>query len=163
MSLQYIIDGYNLTNHRLFTTTNSGRKIKDSRIALLELIRVKRLCGSPRNSVTIVFDGYPDSESLEGFDTAMQVVFARQESADERIRRLVEKSGNPKNIRVVSDDKEIKFFVKAQGAKALSVEEFLGSDKKFIAAKEKEPLKPELTYTQTHKINQELKKLWRIS
>ena len=52
MSLQYVIDGYNLINHRLFIPTD--KRTKDSRIALLELIRIKKLCGSPANEVIVV-------------------------------------------------------------------------------------------------------------
>ena len=74
---------------------------------------------------------------------------------------MVEASGNPKNVIVVSDDKEIKFFTKAIGAKVVSVEEFMGSKEKLKQKKEQEDtLKLELTYSQMHKINQELRKIW---
>ena len=158
MSLQYVIDGYNLINHQLFIPAN--KRGKDSRIALLELIRIKKLCGSPANKVVVVFDGYPDTDSLEEFDSRIDVVFARDQTADERIKRIVENSVNPKNIKVVSDDKEIRFVVKSLGAIAVSIEDFLGRGKNSAPGGQEEPLKPELTYSQIHKINQELKKIW---
>lgn len=158
MSLQYVIDGYNLINHRLFEPAN--KKIKDSRIALLELINIEKLCGSPENKITVVFDGYPDTQAAKEFNSDMDVIFARQQTADERIKKIVEDSRNPKNIKVVSDDREIRFFVKSLGARVLSIEEFLNGGKNLANPQEKELLKPELTYSQIHKINQELRKIW---
>ena len=158
MSLQYVIDGYNLINHQLFIPAN--KRTKDSRIALLELIRLKKLCGSPANAVIVVFDGYPDTDSLKEFDNKIDVIFARCETADERIKKIVENFANPKNIRVVSDDKEIKFSVRAMGAGVLSVEEFIGHDRNLRKPQDAEVLKPELTYEAMHKINQELRKIW---
>jgi len=159
MSLQYIIDGYNLINHQLFTTRH--KKTKDSRIALLELIRLKKLAGSSKNKITVVFDGYSDIQVSKEFDTNnIDVIFSGDRTADERIKRIVEGSAIPKNIRVVSDDKEIKFFVKSCGAEVLSIEEFMKPDKDLLKPQEEESLKPELTYEQMHRINQELRKIW---
>ena len=154
MSLQYIIDGYNIINHPLFK--ENQKIIKDSRAALLKIIKTKRLCGSPRNKVIIVFDGYPQTDKLEDAIGDLEVIFSRNNSADEKIKKMVENCANPKNIIVVSDDKEIKFFIRTCGARPMSAEEFLAHPE----AKHKEPVKPELTFTQMHKINQELRKLW---
>jgi predicted RNA-binding protein with PIN domain len=166
MPLQYIIDGYNIINHPSFS--NLHKKIKDSRFALLEFIKHKRLCGSSKNSITVVFDGYP-KYTAEKTDTAgINVIFSRQDSADERIKRMVENSGDFKNIVVVSDDKEIRFFVKSVGAKAKGVEEFVNPANLAQARiKRKGRLKDEgdivgleLTFSQRHKINEELRKIW---
>ncbi len=87
------------------------------------------------------------------------VIFSRVESADERIKKLLELIPNPKNVVVVSDDKEIIFFAKSCGAKSQSVEGFLSFQDKERSARAGAPV-PEITYTQMHKINEELKKLW---
>ena len=158
MSLQFIIDGYNIIHHPCFRQL-IAKQIKSPKIQLIEFIRINKLCGSLKNKITAVFDGYSDlafSKEVEKVD--MGIIFSRKESADEEIKKMVEESDNPKNTVVVSDDKEIRFFVKSMGAKAMGVEE-------FIKGKEKSPrnnisLKPELTYTQMHKINQELKSIW---
>ncbi|MFH0913359.1 MAG: NYN domain-containing protein [Candidatus Omnitrophota bacterium] len=159
MSLMYIIDGYNLTSHTRFPRINNN---KDSRRALLTLIKTRRLAGSLRNKVTVVFDGYPglSSKDLGGF--GIDVIFSQKETADARIKRMVEAQGNPRNVVVVSDDKEIKFFIKAVGARSIGVEDFLYPDrhKQKPQENEKDLFKPELSYSQMDKINQELKTIW---
>lgn len=106
----------------------------------------------------MVFDGYPDSRYLN-HQTYIEVIFTREGSADERIRRIVEESNNAKNIVLVSDDKEIRLFAKSYGAKIQGIEEFISGKEKFQKNK-KDMLKPELTYSQMHKINQELRRIW---
>jgi predicted RNA-binding protein with PIN domain len=160
MSLQYIIDGYNIINHPLFRQ-RINKKIKDQRSALLELIRRERLTGSSKNSVTVVFDGYPGLRYGHGNDANanLRVIFSGEESADERIKKMVESSRNPRDTAVVSDDKEIKFFVRAYAAKCLSIEEFM-KPKKGSQKREEIVSEPGLSYSQRHAINQELKRLW---
>lgn len=158
MSLQFIIDGYNIIHHPI-VTRHTPKKVKDSRITLLDFIKTNRLCGSPKNKITVVFDGYSDlSGSREGLDV-INVVFSRKETADAKIKRMVEESGNPKNIVVVSDDKEIKFLVKSLGAQWVSVEEFI-SRKVKPKDKKEDLLESELTYSQINQINRELRKIW---
>jgi predicted RNA-binding protein with PIN domain len=158
MSLQYIIDGYNLIHHPLFNKY-TAKKSKDSRIALLDFIKINRLCGSPKNKITVIFDGYPDLSARNLDSDEINVIFSRSQTADERIKGIVEKSGNPKNVVVVSDDNEIRFMVKSIGAKVLSVEEFL-SRKEKLQARIETLAESKLTYSQMHKINQELRKIW---
>lgn len=163
--MEYVIDGYNVVHHPLFGQIK--RYHSDPRLTLVESLRIERLTGSQRNKIIVVFDGYPDS-SGGGYDESYaRIVFSRQHTADERIIEIVERSPNPKNTVVVSDDKEIRFFIKQAGAKALSVEEFLNPI--FVKLnragpggkkQESDPLGRELTYSQKHKINQELRKLW---
>ena len=158
MSLQYVIDGYNIIKHPLFIK-QLAKKIHDSRISLLDFIRVNRLCGSRNNKIIVVFDGYPDSRYLN-FDSEAEVIFSRKESADEKIKRMVAESGNVKNIVVVSDDREIKFMVKSLGARCLGIEEFVKSKEKSKAQRNDELISQELNYSQMYKINQELRKIW---
>jgi predicted RNA-binding protein with PIN domain len=165
MSLLYIIDGYNIISHTRFPRTN--KNTKDPRRALLGLIKTKRLAGSFRNKVIVVFDGYPNlSDPKE--ETDIDVVFSRKETADDRIKRIVETQGNPRNVVVVSDDKEIRVFIKAAGARSMGVEEFIqpvsqhGNDinRKKKLQEERALIKTELSYSQMDKINQELKAIW---
>jgi len=107
----------------------------------------------------VVFDGYPDTR-LDNLDKGnTMVIFSRRESADERIKKLIELIPNPKNVVVVSDDKEIKLFARGCKAQVASVEDFLNfqhkSPRNSTSFRE-----AELTYTQMHKINEELKKIW---
>lgn len=157
MSLIYIIDGYNITSHNKFIPPD--KKTRDPRQALLELIKTKKLCGSPNNKIVVVFDGYPDSSADKVDEYGIDIVFSRKETADTKIKRMVETHGNARNIAVVSDDKEIKFFIRALGARPVGVEEFICPQDK-PQARHKDIFKPELSYTETEKINRELKKIW---
>ena len=158
MPLQFIIDGYNIIHNVRFTPL---KKIKDQRLALLELIRSKRLSGSPKNKVAVVFDGYPHPGQPDYAAIGFAVIFAGEESADERIKRLADKAPDPKNTMVVSDDKEVVFYARAAGCRVLGVKEFLPDEKAAaLLSKKKELTKAELNYSQMHKINEELKKLW---
>jgi len=119
------------------------------------------LTGSPKNKVIVVFDGYPDAEEAAGVNTntAVGIIFSREMTADERIRRMVEHAGNRKNIVVVSDDKEIRFFVRASGAKPLCVKDFV-VDRKNSRKKEEDLWDAKLGFAQMHKINEELRQIW---
>lgn len=158
MSLQYIIDGYNVIKHPLFVRHATKRR-KSSQYAFLDFVRINRLCGSPKNKVIVVFDGYPDSDGERIERADIEAVFSKQESADERIKKIIEKSDNPKNFVVVSDDKEIKLFASYKGSRCLGVEEFIRPRIKQQCVSE-EVIKPELTYSQISKINKELKRIW---
>ncbi len=159
MSLHYVIDGYNLINHPAFL--RSVRKNKDQRAALASLIVTARLCGSPKNKITIVFDGYPPALETNKKFAGIDSIFSRDDSADERIKKIVERSSGPKNIIVVSDDKEIRFIVKSIGAHVLGIEEFmLPLEDTADKAGDIRALNKDLNYSQINSINQELKKKW---
>ncbi|MFA5089771.1 MAG: NYN domain-containing protein [Candidatus Omnitrophota bacterium] len=167
MSLEYIVDGYNVAKHALVAPYLSKNK-KDCRIALLDFIREMRLSGSPRNEVRVVFDGYPGEDGFLADITGIKAIFSKGESADEVIRRLAEGSGNPKRLVVVSDDKEVRFFARAAKAGILGVEEFVNRRKTGVTNKghprqrnsPKDLEKDELNYSQAERINEELKNIW---
>ncbi|MDD5729594.1 MAG: NYN domain-containing protein [Candidatus Omnitrophica bacterium] len=158
MSLQFVIDGYNVIKHAAF---NPASKNIDRKIALAEFISLNKLCGSRKNKVLIVFDGFPEMPANNrGYDN-IEFSFSGEKTADEVIKRLIEASGNPKNIIVVSDDREIRFFIRAAGACPLSVEEFVRYKKSAEkTAKQTASIKQDLTYSQMDKINKELRQLW---
>lgn len=114
----------------------------------------------------MVFDGYPPAEAAGLGEEGIEVIFSRKDSADERIKKIVESQANPKNIVVVSDDKEIKFFARASGSLAMAIEEFIPTarEKREKALKRaplrREDIKAELNYSQMEDINRELKGLW---
>ncbi len=157
MSLLYIIDAYNTINHITFTSIR--KKTKDPQRALLEFLKNRRLGKKSKNKITVVFDGYPQVSAQNLEEANINVVFSREETADARIKRLVESSKSPKNIVVVSDDREIIFFIKSIGARSIGVEEFINPEEK-VQRKKEDLIKPELNFSQISKINQELKALW---
>ncbi len=158
MSLLFVIDGYNILNHPGFNRKRNATSVSPAQ-AIQFLIREKRLTGSLKNKVILVFDGYPAQGEPAGGYSGINLIYSRKVSADEIIKQIVEESTNRGNIVVVSDDKEIKLTARFLRARHMGVEEFIGAKEK--APRREEPLsKPELNYSQAHKINEELKKLW---
>lgn len=157
MSLQYVIDGYNVIKHAAFSLP---KNINNDRFGLIFYLSSEGLCGSPKNKVTVVFDGYPQAEEFKGRDYGISVVFSRDVSADESIRKLLQESGNPKNMVVVSDDKEINFFTRLTGATVLRVEDFINARKKKRQTAKEDASLNKLGYSQMSEINKELRKIW---
>ncbi len=75
--------------------------------------------------VTIVFDGRSDVWGA-AVSSTVQVIFAQGQSADEKIIQIVEEATHNKNIVVVTDDRALKYAVRALGAKVSGVQVFLG-------------------------------------
>ncbi len=148
----------------------SRRKSPDACFALLDFIKFKKPCGSPKNKISVVFDGYPPANSRHSFDQAeINVIYSQEITADARIKAMLDICQNPKIVIVVSDDREIQFFAKSAGAKAAGVEEFIHSAKLDpdslrlkgnLKTLRDDLLKPELNYTQANQINKEFRKLW---
>jgi predicted RNA-binding protein with PIN domain len=157
MSLTYLVDGYNCTGNPAFASGH--KKSQDHRTALFDFIRARRLCGSAKNRLVVVFDGYPPPEGFRCAQENAEVVFSRNQTADERIARLVDASAQRRNLVVVSDDKQVKFQAKTAGAGYMAVEDFFRLKETRKAAR-RDDLKPEINCTQMHRINQELRDLW---
>lgn len=159
MSLHYILDGYNIIK---CTDALADDPLEQGRGKLIRIINEQRPQGSPRNDVTIVFDGKGDVWGAQSGGCA-KVVFTSGESADEYIKRAVEDSRDRANIVAVSNDKGITFYVRTLGAKTVGVEDFLsschypsnrkGTDRNH---KTRKVINPSLE----RKINQEFEKIW---
>lgn len=131
--------------------------------ALLDIIKTKRLCGSPRNEIIVVFDGFINEPQLGEYRNEMRVIFSYDETADDKIKQIIEQAKNKKNIIVVSDDREIADFAKIYGAKPLSGNEFLkpiNEDRNESMRTNSDSFKQQLNYSQIQAINEELKKKW---
>ncbi|MCM8797076.1 MAG: NYN domain-containing protein [Candidatus Omnitrophica bacterium] len=159
MSLQYIIDGYNIANHALISCPGNRKNIQPYSF-LASFIISKRLTGSSQNKVAIVFDGYP----IRGYSIPeaknLEIIFSRRITADEKIKQIVESLGNRHNLIVVSNDRQLQFAVKALGSRFISIEEFVGRQEEKRRQDAQEAIKPELNFTQIEQINRELRKLW---
>jgi predicted RNA-binding protein with PIN domain len=157
MSLHYVIDGYNVIRHASFVSKVSSSPAA----ALINCIRNKRLCGSLKNKVTLVFDGYPTISNPYQPAGDCEVLFSQDQNADDRIRYLVEHIDNPKIVIVVTDDRSVQFHAKAAGASILGVEEFMNAKEESAQRKrEREDRKPEISSVDAEKINREFRKLW---
>lgn len=87
-------------------------------------IEVYRPQGSIRNSVTIVFDGRPGMWQAPS-SISVKVIFTSGQSADDKIKEIVSEAHNKKQIIVVTDDREIKYYVRSLGAIVMTVADFL--------------------------------------
>jgi len=155
MSLHFIIDGYNLIKQ---TNLLKRANLEDSRAALIRFLTIERPQGSRNNKITVVFDG-KEGDFCHRPVSYIQVIFAQKQSADDKIKRLVEKSPNPKNVVVVTNDKEIRFFVRQLGAEVKTTEEFLLKSQQQ-KAKAKIDDKIDLSPSESARITEEMKKLW---
>ncbi|MCM8791967.1 MAG: NYN domain-containing protein [Candidatus Omnitrophica bacterium] len=156
MPLCYILDGYNIIKNSEF---NKVKTLKDQRYALIRMIQEKKPFGSKNSKITIVFDGKSDvlGHPLLSVQN-IEVIFTQNESADEWIKRRISKARSADQMVVVTDDKEILFFIRSYSAKAMKVEDFL----RKLKPKEipQEFTKPELSFSEINRINEELRKIW---
>jgi predicted RNA-binding protein with PIN domain len=132
-------------------------KLEDQRLHLIRFIEQFTPQGSPKNQVTIVFDGHPDI--FGGMSSlSAKVIFSHGESADDKIKTIVSESKNVRNIVVVSDDRDIQYAVRALGAKVSSVKGFL-SKGKSVYKDLPEPEK-DISKIDEAKITSELERIW---
>jgi predicted RNA-binding protein with PIN domain len=160
MSLQYIIDAYNIINHPQFRP--GARKSSNIQSLLVDFIRSNRLSGSRKNKVIIVFDGYPPYGEKMPEDETLTCLFSRMIEADEMIKKLVEESGQPRNIIVVSDDRAVQSAVRFLNARSSAVEEFICGKKSIRAldSVRREREESKISYSKMEEINAELRKKW---
>jgi len=144
-----------LIKHRNFAPSAN---IRDPRFALIQFLRAEKPCGSAKNKVTIIFDGYSSETNLRGLE--FEVIFSCETSADERIKRIVESEHSPRNLIIVSDDRQIRDFVKLCGAVSLGIAEFITPPVKKTFSHDPDLSKADLTFDAARKINEELKKIW---
>ena len=82
--------------------------------------------------------------------------------ADELIKRIVETSAQPKNIIVISDDKQVQLMSRLLRARICGVEEFICGKKsnKFVSSAKLDAADFKLSYSKMQKIDAEMKKRW---
>ena len=160
MSLQYIVDAYNLINHPAFRPIS--KSVLNIQHALADFIRFNKLTGSKNNRCVLVFDGYPPPPEEIPRQNGLLCMFSRRQEADELIKKVVQDSDSPKNIVVVSDDKEVQLTSRFLHAQICSVEEFICGkvNKKSAAEANRDVGDFKLSYIKMQKINTELRKKW---
>ena len=141
---------------------SSQQRLDDQRRSLIQFIEQFRPQGSLRNAVTIVFDGRGEFDP----NTQIRILFSYDQSADDKIKQLVQDSGNRKTTVVVTDDRAVQYAVRALGAQVCAVQEFLSSAqpknlKQVKRAKNSSagPVK-NISKTLEHRITSELEKVW---
>lgn len=108
--------------------------------------------------MVFVFDGKADVFSYK-IQTLFEVIFTKNESADDWIKRKIERSKKRNDFVLVSDDKLLGSYVRSLGAKVVSVSNFFNkADKK--PKKSIQDYKLELDPSTAHSITKELRKIW---
>ncbi len=162
MSRHYLLDGYNLIKQ---APRLADLSLQEGREGLIRFIHAVRPQGSLRNLVTVVFDGNP--AHFGGMEAgSIKVVFTENQSADDFIKAVIDHTKDKHKFVVVSNDKGITLYVRAQGASIMAVKEFAPSLFEASASSGKsrkgkvEPSTKYISLTQTQKINKEFEKLW---
>jgi predicted RNA-binding protein with PIN domain len=123
MAMHLIIDGYNLLGARGQVGREAGAASESAREQLLrDLSGYRQRKGHP---ITVVFDGWQQGIGTERREhrAGVEVVYSRRgERADQVIQRMAEEFG--RDCAVVSSDREVTDFARAQGAFVISSPEF---------------------------------------
>ena len=158
MSLHFVLDGYNIIKRNPSWQT---QPLIQARQTLLESIVRERLCGSPRNKVTIVFDSRnttPEKQVIGG----IRMIFADRSYADEQILRLLEEAPNPKEMVVVTDDRELSCRARHRNARVIAVKEFIKPKTGSSRNRDKEDkfLAKTIEGVVASRITDELRRVW---
>ena len=153
MSLHYFIDGYNVirSDARLDAGSFDARRER-----LLAWIEERNLCGSPRNAVTVVFDGKP-GPGWTPWRGRARVVFTYEEDADTVIKRSVDESSRPRDAVVVTDDRAIQRWVGGAKARVVGCADFLRGARAAGALR-----RGKVDAGEAAEINEELKRVWKL-
>lgn len=154
MSPHYIIDGYNAL-HSTGQWDDMPREAQ--REFFLKYLDQSGLTGSPRNSLTVVLDGYAAPLRKLRFNI-VQLLFSGDRDADTAIKEHVAEMINPKEAVVVTNDRGIREAVRDLGARVMSCEDFFQRSKKKTPARKSD--KPDALSSDA--INRELKRLWKL-
>ncbi|MFB3919011.1 MAG: NYN domain-containing protein [Candidatus Velamenicoccus archaeovorus] len=160
MSLFYIVDGYNVIKR---SGPFCDLPLRQARERFFMFLESSRPHGSVRNRLAVVFDG---SAQVFGFKESrtFEIIFTTGESADEKIKEMVRADRDPRNIVVVTDDRELGYAVRCQGARVMVCADFLKSSgtakRRGRSVAQEADLKNVLNIVQREKITQELKGLW---
>jgi predicted RNA-binding protein with PIN domain len=163
MTLHFFLDGYNIVKAETGGFSGCG-SLEEQRNGLLRFLQNGRPQGSPRNRVTVVFDGPADVPAIgaspyERLAGNIDLVFSEGETADEKIVRLVQDCRHDDEVVVVSNDRGLRRVLGGSGAKFLAVEEFLARARR-PAASSGGSVEKKLDSGAVDDITQELKKRW---
>lgn len=147
--LVYIIDAFNLL-HKIPKLRKSASPHQE----LINYIRVNKLTGSFNNKGILVFDGYPNAGQLYNCD--FKILFSCDKTADEVIKKTILQVKAKTELRVVSDDRELKDFAKGQGAVSVGNAEFL----KLHRLQQGEDNGKHISYIVAKEITDELRGIW---
>ncbi len=121
-----VIDGYNCMKRTRAFEKELDASLERARRAFLEMVKKFSRKNHTYGAIMVVFDGKGDIDSHPDRDGSASVIFStRGESADEVIRRLLEKYAVGRRISVVSDDNYVTNHARAYGADVIACSDFL--------------------------------------
>jgi predicted RNA-binding protein with PIN domain len=116
---RYIIDGNNVIGKISLLKRFQKKDKQASREKLL--LMIERYFNKRNAKVSLHFDGHPK----EQIGTIMgKITYSNKLTADEMIKKEIEKSNNPKNIIVITSDFNLKEFAQKCSCNTISSEEF---------------------------------------
>ncbi len=126
----WIVDGYNVIRNNPELRAAEKEGLESGRETLLALARLL-LAARPRDRVLLVFDG-PARPAGDGSPDAgappagrVAVLFSAGRSADDLIREYVEASDYPRQVTVVSGDREITRVARRRKCRVEEAEAFV--------------------------------------
>ncbi|ODS30885.1 MAG: hypothetical protein SCARUB_03995 [Candidatus Scalindua rubra] len=130
--MDVIVDGYNL----IFSIKELGSSTEKSDIEFMRnrfLSILEQYKEERKHKLIVVFDGKGSVVSSETRVAGIEVVFSRPDlDADEEIKRMVSNSKRPRQIIVVTSDRNIIQFVRKYGSKVVEPLKFYKDVKKKI-------------------------------
>jgi len=131
--MDVIVDGYNV----IFKVPELGANTKKCDIEILRnkfLSILEQYMEKRKHKLIVVFDGKDAGISHKSNISGIDVVFPRHGlDADEEIKRMVRNSNRPREIMVVTSDREIKRSVEKCGSKVMGALDFYRDVTKKIA------------------------------
>lgn len=115
--LHYIIDGNNLIGKITSLKNLSDKQFAREKLALM----LERFFAGKKLKVSLHFDGF-ENEPIRV--SGIKIKYSLNRSADEMIKKEIEKVKNQKSVFVVSSDLEILSYAKVCGCNVLKSEEF---------------------------------------
>jgi predicted RNA-binding protein with PIN domain len=109
-----VVDGMNVIGSQ----ADGWWRDRDAAVSRL-LGRLKRAASRSDDALTLVLDGRPPSDLLEGEHGGVDVRYARRrgrDAADDRIVELVAADADPRSVRVVTSDRALADRITALGA-----------------------------------------------
>ena len=149
----FVIDAFNLI-HSIGNMCDSPTPHAD----LLHYIDAHRLTGSPNNRAVIVFDGFEPSNQL--LASPYSILFSDDDTADEVIKRWIERAEHRATVVVVSDDREISLCARGEGAIAMGTKAFLELGKRPTSAPGSAESELSLDSAARERITRELESIW---
>lgn len=113
----FIIDGNNLIGKDPELSHKDKKLVREKTAFLLE-----RFFSSHKAKVSLHFDGFADMPIKVA---GIKVYYSDNKTADEKIKKEIEKSVNRKNIILISSDNNLKEFAKVCSCSVKNSEDFL--------------------------------------